>query len=78
MVTNPLKTTLNAFGLFHSYLFHPSHDPDSVVDPSDLSNSSTRPPPPPSLEPDGVGRDPPLPFSNMSIWRLMRWMNTGS
>ena len=78
MVTNPLTTALNIFGLFRSYLFHPSHDPDSVVDPGDLSNFSACPPPPPSLKPNETNRDPPLPFPNMSIWRLMRWMNTGS
>ena len=38
IVTNPLTTALNAFGLFHKYLFHLSYDPDSVVDPGDLSN----------------------------------------
>ena len=77
LVTNPLTTALNAFGLFRSYLFHPSYDPDSVVDPSDLSNLSTHAPPP-SLEPNEMDHSPPWPFRNMSIWRLMRWMNTGS
>ena len=78
MVTNPLTTALNTFGLFRSYLFHPSHDPDSVVDPGDLSNFGARPPPPPSPEQDKTGQEPPWPFSNMSTWRLMRWLNTGS
>ena len=38
IVTNPLKTALNSFGLFRQYLFHPTHDPDALVNPSDLSN----------------------------------------
>lgn len=78
MVTNPLKTAVNIFGLFQQYLFHPSHDPNTFVDPGDLSNltSSTLPPPPPrSKERDD---EPPWPFSSMLVWRLMRWINTGS
>lgn len=77
MVTNPLVTALNAFGLFRNYLFHPSYDPDSVVNPCDLSNLGPRTPPPP-VEPNKTSHEPPWPFSNMSIWRLMEWMNTGS
>ena len=80
MVTNPLKTALNSFGLFRQYLFHPSHDPDALVDPSDLSNLTTpvlSPPLPPSRS-EEADRDPPWPFANMSIWRMMRWLNTGS
>jgi hypothetical protein len=80
MVTNPLKTAANSFGLFRQYLFHPSHDPDSFINPSDLSNLTTHAPPPLPLPPvsKDVGHDPPWPFANMSVWRLMRWMNTGS
>src|SRR5579872_4362308 len=48
MVTNPFKTATNAFGLFRNYLFHPSHDPDELINPSDLTNITT-PAPPPSL-----------------------------
>lgn len=78
MVTNPLTTALNAFGLFRKYLFHPSHDPDSVIDPGNLSNFGTRTPHTPVPGPNTADREPPWPFRNMSIWRLMRWMNTGS
>ena len=78
MVTNPLMTTLNTFGLFRKYLFHPSYDPDSVVDPSDLSNLGIHAPPPPPPESNKSNCEPPWPFYNMSVWRLMQWMNTGS
>jgi hypothetical protein len=79
MVTNPLKTASNTFGLFRKYLFHPSYDPDLVVDPGDLSNLGTRrTSPPPSSEPSKINQGAPWPFPNMSIWRLMKWMNTGS
>jgi len=82
MVTNPLKTAINSFGLFREYLFHPSYDPDALVNPGDLSNLATHtlppPPPPPPSEPTGANRQPPWPFANMTVWRLMRWLNTGS
>ena len=77
MVTNPFKTALNSFGLFRRYLFHPSHDPDAFVNPSDLSNLTIGTSHPPSKLKE-TNRDPPWPFSNMSVWRLMRWVNTGS
>ena len=79
LVTNPLKTALNSFGLFRQYLFHPSHDPDATVDPSDLLNLTTQTlsPPPPSRSED-ASHDPPWPFANISIWRMMQWLNTGS
>ena len=78
MVTNPLETIVNSFGLFRQYLFHPSYDPDALVDPGDLLNisTSTAPPAPPRSE--EADRSPPWPFSNMSIWRLMDWMNSRS
>ena len=60
IVTNPLMTTLNTFGIFQKYLFHPLYDPDSAVDPTELSNLSPCIPP------------------NMSVWQLVRWMNTRS
>ena len=77
IVTNPFKTALNSFGLFRQYLFHPSHDPDAFVNPSDLSNLTTHTPPPPPKSKDTIS-SPPWPFPNMSTWRLMRWVNTGS
>ena len=75
MVTNPLTTARNTFGVFRKYLFHPSYDPDSVVNPGDLSNLGPRTPP---IELNPTEHEPPWPFSNMSVWRLVRWMNIGS
>ena len=51
MVTNPLTTTRNTFGVFRKYLFHPSYDSDLVVDPRDLSNLGPRMPP---IEPNST------------------------
>ena len=78
IVTNPLKTALNSFRLFRQYLFHPSHDPDALINPSDLSNLTSPIPPSPPSGLKEENRDPPWPFQNMSIWRLMCWVNTGS
>ena len=78
IVTNPLTTALNTFGIFRKYLFHPSYDPDSVVDPGDLSNLTTHALPSPSLAPSKTNQEPPWPFRNMSTWRLTKWMNTRS
>ena len=78
IVTNPLKTAVNSFGLFRQYFFRPSHDPDALVDQSDLSNLAAQAPPPPPSGPNKASRDPPWPFANMSVWRLVRWMSTGS
>ena len=75
MVTNPLTTTRNTFGVFRKYLFHLSYDPDSVVDPGDLSNLGPRTPP---IEPNSTAHEPPWPFSSMSVWQLVKWMNTSS
>ena len=78
MVTNPLTTVSNSFGLFWQYLFHPLYDPNAFVNLSDLSNLTTHTPPSPAPKPKVTDRDPPWPFSSTSAWRLMRWMNTGS
>ena len=75
MVTNPLMTIRNTLGVFQKYLFHPSYDPDSVVDPGELSNLGLGASP---IEPKSTEHGPPWPFSNMSVWRLAKWMNTGS
>ena len=69
-------TASNSFGLFQHYLFHPLYDPSAFVDPSDLSNLATHAPPPPAPKPKVTDHNPPWPFSSMSVWRLMHWMNT--
>ena len=78
IITNPLKTAANTFGLFRKYFFHPSHDLDAFVSLSDLSNVTAPVPLPPPSQPEEIVHDPPWLFLNMSIWRLMRWANTGA
>ncbi|KAF8205622.1 hypothetical protein K438DRAFT_1756982 [Mycena galopus ATCC 62051] len=46
---------------------------------SDLANVHVPPPPEePSEDPPAASLDPPWPFRNMSIYRLMHWANSGS
>lgn len=78
IVRDRLVTIANVFGIWRDYPRRPSYDPDTIVHPDELSNQR-------SVN-DGVvdplsssfSRVPPWPFANMSIWRLMTWLNLGS
>ncbi|KAG1885365.1 hypothetical protein F4604DRAFT_1918053 [Suillus subluteus] len=61
-----LQTAFNAMGLCRQYPRRPSFEPDKFIPSSLLANSSDLPP------------EPPYPFSNMTTYRLMSWMNSGS
>lgn len=84
IVRDTMKTALNPFHLWREYLHRPSYDPDSFLPVDDLANvheSERRV----NSNTGGTGEptttsslDPPWPFSNMSIWKLMRWLNSGS
>jgi hypothetical protein len=76
-----LQTAYNIFGLSRQYPRRPSFEPDKFVPSFLLAKTS-----PTSIkvhdtqEPDpsrGV-REPPHPFPNMTVYRLMMWMNSGS
>lgn len=73
IVRDRLVTALNSFGLWRSYPRRPSYDPDNFVDPLDLSSSA-----PAAPITEASPHDPPWPFANMSIHRIMTWLNTGS
>jgi hypothetical protein len=78
-VRDHIRTGINQFGLLREYPHRPSYDPDSVVPLEELSNRA-------SLQTDNQdevdgqtsSRVAPWPFKNMSIYRLMEWMITGS
>lgn len=77
-VRDSFRTGNNRFGLLRDYPYRPSHDPDSIITPIDLSNY-----PAPIADNDVATNNercqkPPWPFSNMSIYLLMEWMITGS
>jgi hypothetical protein len=73
-----LQTAFNAVGLCRQYPRRPSFEPDKFISSSLLANScptisnshnTLKPDPPP---------EPPYPFPNMTIYRLVTWMNSGS
>lgn len=75
-----MRTACNRFGVFREYPHRPSYDPDHLVQFEDLANVPTRPPdlapfedPEPAEQPP-----PPWPFRNMTIFRFMSWLNSGS
>jgi len=75
IVRDGLKTVLGAFGLWRNYAHRPSYDPDSVVGDDDLAKPL---PDYTSNLPRPTHPGPPWPYSNMSIYRFMMWLNTGS
>lgn len=83
-VFDSIRTSFNKFGITREYRHRPSYDPDEFVSADQLSNIR-----PCDLGADGMqdgealsgypsARQPPWPWKNMSIWRLMSWMMTGS
>ncbi|KAJ3825180.1 hypothetical protein F5880DRAFT_1611327 [Lentinula raphanica] len=83
IVRDQLRTTANPFGLIRHYLHRPSYDPDAVVPINELCNRRERFNIPveaetgAEAEAEAEEHDPPWPFRNMSIWRLMSWANSG-
>ncbi|KAG2029438.1 hypothetical protein BDR03DRAFT_987752 [Suillus americanus] len=76
-----LQTAFNAIGLSRQYPQCPSFEPDKIVPSSLLANSA----PTTTNTCDAQGPEspvavaiPPQPFPNMTIYRLMTWMNSGS
>lgn len=75
IVRDRLATAINSFNLWRWYPRRPSSDPDDVVAHDDLSKggpSIARP-----SDPALSKFDPPWPFANMGIHRMMTWLNTG-
>jgi len=71
-----LQTSFNSLGLCRLYPCRPSFKPDWFIPSSLLAKTSPTavqgPDPAPSVF------APPYPFPNMTIYRLMSWMNSGS
>ncbi|KAJ7585520.1 hypothetical protein C8J56DRAFT_788278 [Mycena floridula] len=76
--------------MWRSYLHQPTYDPDSSVPLSELYNTNQRRPEVQDIsselasdtnatpENPSEAPPPPYPFANMTVWRLMTWLNTGS
>ncbi|KAI0040569.1 hypothetical protein FA95DRAFT_1576885 [Auriscalpium vulgare] len=86
-----VRTALNAFGLYREYHTLPTHSPDDILSLEDVSyaalssNSTQTSRLAPSVADDitvvsPVNASAPTsgPFKNISIFRLMNWMWTGS
>ncbi|KIK92915.1 hypothetical protein PAXRUDRAFT_790802 [Paxillus rubicundulus Ve08.2h10] len=77
-VRGSFRTGVDYFGMCRHYLYSPSFEPDSFVPSAQLARAC------PILQkrahPISQPRcpSPPFPFPNMTIYRLMQWMNTGS
>lgn len=75
-------TSINQFGIGREYRHRPMHDPDVFVSVDQLSNvyPSSSPNTEPSSAPEAASssKPPPWLWKNMSVWRLMTWMLTGS
>jgi hypothetical protein len=69
-----LQTTFNTLGLSRLYPRRPSFEPDKFVPSSLLSTTC------PATMQDTHSNilPPPYPFPNMTVYRLMSWMNSGS
>ncbi|TFY56611.1 hypothetical protein EVJ58_g7536 [Rhodofomes roseus] len=80
-VRETIRTAMNRFHIMREYPRRPSYDPDSVTHPADLldynmphGSDDT----PPTATAAAQPMSPPNPFPNMTVYRLMRWLNTGS
>lgn len=71
-----LQTGFNAFGLCRLYPRRPSFEPDQFI-PSTLL-ARTSPIATQATDSSPNVSPPPFPFANMTIYRLMTWMNFGS
>jgi hypothetical protein len=71
-----LQTPFNSFGICRLYPRRPSFEPDRFISSSLLAKSS----PTVVQGPDSQVQvlPPTYPFSNMSVYRLLTWMNSGS
>jgi hypothetical protein len=78
MLRDTLQTAFNAFGLCRLYPRRPSFEPDKFL-PSTLL-ARTSPIATGTTDSDSLSNvlAPPFPFANMTIYRLMTWMNSGS
>ncbi|KAH8802375.1 hypothetical protein DL96DRAFT_1718712 [Flagelloscypha sp. PMI_526] len=73
-----LTTSTNRFGLWQSYLYRPSYDPDTLLSFEELSNRFPVPEISTSQEPndDSTPSEPSL-YSSFSSTLLMDWLNNG-
>ncbi|KAG1767493.1 hypothetical protein EV702DRAFT_1203702 [Suillus placidus] len=76
MLRDTLQTAFNSFGICRLYPRRPSFEPNKFIPSSLLARSCP-------IVVQGTGSEanilpPPYPFPNMTVYRLMSWMNLGS
>ncbi|KIM70408.1 hypothetical protein SCLCIDRAFT_18561 [Scleroderma citrinum Foug A] len=77
-VFDSICTSFNRFGIARNYRHRPSYDLDAFLSIDQLSdNCDDEAPLPVPLTPHAL-LSLPWPWKNMSIWKLMSWMLTGS
>jgi len=77
-VFDTIRTSFNSFGIAREYRHRPSYDPDAFVSVDQLSKIHDDEVPVPIPSTPRMLPLPPWPWKNMSIWRMMNWMMTGS
>lgn len=73
-----LQTAFNAMGLCRQYPRRPTFEPDKLVPSSLLANSCPTTYDAHRTHLSDLPPEPPYPFPNMTIFRLVTWMNSGS
>lgn len=76
-VFDTIHTSFNSFGIAHDYRHRPSYDPDAFVSVNQLSKTHNDETPIIPLT-SHILPLPSWPWKNMSIWRIMTWMMTGT
>ncbi|KAI6118342.1 hypothetical protein F5141DRAFT_1000136 [Pisolithus sp. B1] len=69
-------SAFNTFGIAQEYRHRPTYNPDSFLSPSELSSARSHVAA--DSYADTISMLPPWPFQMMSVWRLMKWMLSGS
>ena len=77
-VFDSICTLFNHFGIARNYRHRPSYDPDAFLSIDQLSDNRDDEAPLPVPSTPHALPSPPWPWKNMSIWKLMSWMLTGS
>lgn len=77
-VFNSICMSFNSFGIARNYRHRPSYDPDAFLSINQLLDNRDGEVPLPVPSTPHALPSPPWPWKNMSIWKLMNWMLTGS
>ncbi len=80
IVHDVFKTITNAFHVLRFFPNRPSYDPEAFISPQDLANFPDSIQSSSTIIPEEIGSmlPPPYPYSSMSTYRLMQWVDSGS